>query len=139
MQTQELKAIYKEACDAQRQEPEPAVFKMWKHVLCDCDERDVRGALTEWWRSERGRFLPKPSELRPEADRLARLRQRAESPEFCTESTLGWLLKVVDGKNTKVRCECSECALARAAQLRRKGTGDAKGVGGSKCLGQSQT
>ena len=112
MQSSELKAIYKDACKAQRQEPEEAEFKMWKHVLGSHDERDVRGALVAWWAGERGMFLPKPAELKPEAERLARIRRNAETPDYCKESALGWLGKLVAGKMTRVHCECPLCVRA---------------------------
>lgn len=115
MHTKELKALYEEACKAQRQEPEPAEFKMWKCVLGFYDERDVRGALVEWWGGERGMFLPKPAELKPLAASQARIRRAAESPSFCEDSALGFRLVVVEGSNTKVRCECPQCVRVRAA------------------------
>ena len=114
MQLSDLKSLYKEACKALRQEPEEAEFKMWKHVLGSRDERDVRGALMAWWESESGRFLPKPSELKPLAESLARIRRTAEIPEFCKDSALGFRAEVVAGKITRLRCECMNCVQARA-------------------------
>jgi hypothetical protein len=119
MQPRELKALYEEACKAQRQDPEPAEFKMWKVVLCSYDFRDVSGALTAWWAGEHGMYLPKPAELKPEADRLARIRRREQIVDFCKECGLGRRCVVgVDGKLTIVRCECAECIRARAAIAR---------------------
>jgi hypothetical protein len=115
MQLEELKVLYREACEALRQEPEPAEFKMWKRVLGSYDERDVRGALTAWQASERGMFLPKPAELKPEAEHLARVRRHAETPEFCKNSALGLRCELKDDKLVTVRCECPECVRARAS------------------------
>jgi hypothetical protein len=116
MQLKELKVLYKEACEALRQEPEPAEFKMWKYVLGSYDERDVRGALTAWWASERGMFLPKPAQLQPEATRLARIRRYAETPDYCGKCACGWLSKLVDGKITRVPCQCRARVLAARAR-----------------------
>ena len=123
MQTSELKALYKEACKAMRQEPEEAEFKMWKHVLGGHDERDVRGALMAWQAGRRGMYLPKPAELKPEAESLARIRRKAEMPDFCNDSALGWCLELLNGKLTKVKCQCVECVSAWAALATRNVSG----------------
>jgi hypothetical protein len=115
MQTSELRGLYKEACKSMRQEPDEAEFKMWKHVLGGHDARDVRGALEEHWAGERGMFLPKPAELRPEAERLAQNRRAEETPEFCEDSILGWRRVLVDEKLANVQCVCPMCVRARTA------------------------
>jgi hypothetical protein len=109
MKLTELKAVYKEACQAMRQEPEDAEFKMWWHVLGSYDERDVRGALMAWWECENGKFLPKPVELKPRAESLARARRQLAMPDFCTNSAVGYRSILIDRDFTRVRCECPEC------------------------------
>lgn len=120
MQRSELRAIYKDACKAMRQDPEEAEFKMWLHVLGSFDERDLRGALNAHWEGENGKFLPKPAELKPKALSLMRIRGNAEAPEFCKESSLGLRRVLNDEGLVTVRCECSECVAARAARTARE-------------------
>jgi len=113
MQLTDLKSLYKDACLAMRLEPEPGEFKMWKVALLDYDERDVRSALSEWWKSESGRYMPKPADLIPIADRYARIRRKVATPDFCKNSALGYVRKVIDTDIVTVRCDCAQCALAR--------------------------
>ena len=114
MQLSELKSLYKDACLAMRLDPEPGEFKMWKAALLNYDARDVRSALLEWWKSEGGRYMPKPADLIPIADRYARIRRKVATPDFCKDSALGYVGTLVNGKIIGVRCECAECVLARA-------------------------
>jgi rubrerythrin len=79
METSALKAIYGEAYTSLRMKPEPAEFKLWQTVLSGYDESDVRGALQAFQASEHGKYPPRPSELKPEADRLARQRKAASA------------------------------------------------------------
>jgi hypothetical protein len=124
MYTSELKSIYRDACKLQRMDPDPDAFKAWKSVLGRLDERDVRAALEAWWASERGSFLPKPADLKPEADRLGRIRWAAETVDYCEECNLGWRGELVDGKITKVPCECrARVRKAIAERDERKGDG----------------
>jgi hypothetical protein len=116
MKLSDLKTLYTEACRALRQDPEDAEFKMWKCVLGSCDERDVRGALIEWWKSESGKYLPKPADLKPIADRLARIRRKVATPDFCKDSALGYVKKLIDREIVKVRCECVDCTLVWASR-----------------------
>jgi rubrerythrin len=80
METSALKAIYGEAYTSLRMKPEPAEFKLWQTVLSGYDEADVRGALHSFQASEHGKYPPRPSELKPEADRLARQRKTVSAP-----------------------------------------------------------
>jgi hypothetical protein len=119
----ELKAIYKDACRAMRQEPEDAEFKMWVHVLVNHDEHDVRAALMAWWESENGKFLPKPVELKPRVDSLVRARRHLAMPDFCTDSAVGYRGNLINGDITRVRCECPAC-VQKWREWDSEGTGD---------------
>ena len=114
MKLSDLKTLYTEACQALRLGPEDVEFKMWKCVLGTYDERDVRGALIEWWSSESGMYRPTPAGLKPIADRLVRIRRKVATPDFCKDSAFGYVGKLVNGQIIGVRCDCAECALARA-------------------------
>jgi hypothetical protein len=114
MKLSDLRSLYKDACLAMRLEPEPGEFEMWKRALVDREERDLRNALFEWWKSEGGRYMPKPADLIPIADRYARIRRKVATPEFCKNSALGYVGKLVNKEIIRVRCNCAECVLARA-------------------------
>lgn len=124
MKLSDLRRLYTEACRAHRLDPEDAEFKMWKCVLGTHDECDVRGALIEWWKSESGKYPAKPAELKPIADRLARIRRKVATPSFCINSALGYVGKLVNGKIIGVPCDCAECVLARTKRNNAGSRGD---------------
>jgi hypothetical protein len=112
MQRDELMTLYQRACRGLRQDPEEAEFEIWRFVLGDCEPNDVHVALKKWWAGENGKYLPKPCELKPLAEASARIRLKLEIPDFCRDSAIGFILKLVEGKMIRVRCECIECARA---------------------------
>lgn len=123
MKVSELMALYQSACRGMRQDPEPAEFEIWKSVLGSYDVIDVQIALQDWWASENGKFLPKPADLKPLAEANSRIRQKVSAPDFCKDSAVGLVMKLVEGKLKRVRCECIECVRTREWSLAARSRG----------------